>query len=64
VTWRGLTDGGAQERALQARYLTYAQQFSARWPRTAAMLRRIASTYREEARMQDEQAEITEDQWR
>jgi hypothetical protein len=29
VTWRGLTDGGAQERALQAKYLTYAQQVNA-----------------------------------
>ncbi|HEY1296669.1 MAG TPA: hypothetical protein VGJ60_26620 [Chloroflexota bacterium] len=59
-----MTEGGVQERALQTRYLTYAQQVNARWPRTAAMLRRLASTYREEARMEDERAEITEDHWR
>ncbi len=64
ATWRGLTEGGAQERALQAKYLTYAQQVSARWPRTAGMLRRLASSYLEEARMEDERAEITQDHWR
>jgi hypothetical protein len=60
ATWRGLHDGGAQERALQMRYLDYAQQLIRDWPRTAAMLRRIARTYAEEARWEDEQAEIAE----
>ncbi|MBI4322463.1 MAG: hypothetical protein HY675_28555 [Chloroflexi bacterium] len=64
VTRRELTDGGAQERALQTRYLDHAQQMNARWPRTAAMLRRIARSYAEEASRHDEEAEITEDRWR
>lgn len=63
-TSRGLTDGGAQERALQIKYLTYAQQMSAQWPRTAVMLRRIANAYREDARLEDDRAEISEDRWR
>lgn len=64
VTVRDPTEGGAQERSLQTRYLTYARQMNSQWPRTAAMLRRIASAYGEEARIHDEAAEITEDRWR
>ncbi|HVC79366.1 MAG TPA: XRE family transcriptional regulator, partial [Chloroflexota bacterium] len=64
ATWRGLSDGGAQERALQARYLDYAQHFNANWPRTAAMLRRIARSFAEEARREDEHAEIIEERRR
>jgi hypothetical protein len=63
-TWRGVTDGGAQERVLQVQYLDYAQQANARWPCTAAMLRRIARAYAEEARQHDQEAEITEDRLR
>lgn len=64
VTTRGLSDGGAQERALQARYLDNAQHLNANWPRTAAMLRRIARSYAEEARWHDDKAEIAAERWR
>jgi predicted pyridoxine 5'-phosphate oxidase superfamily flavin-nucleotide-binding protein len=64
VTMRNPGDGGAQERALQTKYLIAAQQLTAEWPRTAAMLRRIARSYSEEARRQDEHAEITQERWR
>ena len=63
VTWRNPTDGGEQERALQARYLALAEQVGGRWPRAAAMLRRIARSYAEQARRLDAEAEITEDGW-
>lgn len=63
VTGRGLSDGGAQERVLQAQYLDDAQHLNADWPRTAAMVRRIARSYAEEARWQDERTEITEAGW-
>ncbi len=63
VTVRGLVDGGAQERALQTQYLDDAQHLNADWPRTAAMVRRIARSYAEEARWQDERAEMTEASW-
>ena len=64
VTTRGLTDGGAQERALQVKYLGFAQEVGAKWPRSAAIQRHIARAYAQQARMEDEQAEITEDRWR
>jgi hypothetical protein len=60
ATWRGLSDGGAKERALQVQYLDYAQHLNAGWPRTAAMLRRIARSFAEEARRHDEEVELAE----
>ena len=64
VTMRGFSDGGAQERALQTQYLDYAQHLNADWPRTAALLRRIARSFAEEARWHDGQAEIAENHTR
>lgn len=63
VTVRGLTDGGAQERILVERYRAYAQGMSTRWPRTAAMLRRLAHAYEADARREDISAELVEDRW-
>lgn len=53
VVSRGLTDGGSQERALADGYRASADLVADRWPRTAAMLRRLESTYRREARRED-----------
>jgi hypothetical protein len=64
VTWRGLTEGGRQEHELAERYRTYAQGVSDRWPRTAALLRRIAKGFEAEAHREDQEAELREDQWR
>jgi len=64
VTTRGLTDGGGQERALADKYSGYADQINDKYPRTAAMLRRIAESYQKEARREDISAELTEDFWR
>jgi hypothetical protein len=64
ITWRGVTAGGAQERALEEQYRGYAGAVGDRWPRTAAMLRRIAETYGREARREDASAELREDLWR
>jgi hypothetical protein len=64
VTTRGLTDGGGQERALADKYRGYADQINDKYPRTAAMLRRIAESYQKEARREDISAELTEDFWR
>lgn len=64
VTTRALTDGGAQERSIAQRYSDYAAQINDKYPRTAAMLRRIAEGYLEQARREDTNAEITEDFWR
>jgi hypothetical protein len=64
VTWRGLTEGGRQEHELAERYRSYAQAVSDRWPRTAVLLRRIAKGFEAEARREDQEAELREDQWR
>lgn len=55
------TEGGRQERQLAERYTGLVIPISARWPRTAAMLRRIADSYHSEARREDQEAELRED---
>jgi hypothetical protein len=64
VFMKSQTEGGAQEREIAERYQRYANQESDRWPRTAAMLRRIAHRYVSDARREDISAELTEDLWR
>lgn len=55
------TEGGLQERQLADRYAGFAAAIKDRWPRTAAMLRRIADGYRAEAQGEDQEAELRED---
>jgi hypothetical protein len=64
VTMRALTEGGRQERELAGRYRRYAAFAGMRWPRTAAMLVRIAESYEREAERHDGDADLTEDTWR
>jgi len=64
VTSRGLTDGGVQERKFVERYLGYAQAVTDEWPRTAAMLHRLAKLFEADARREDVTAELTEDMLR
>jgi hypothetical protein len=54
---RSLTDGGAQERGLAARYRGYADAVAIPAPRTAAMLRRIADQYDLDAHREDVRAD-------
>ncbi len=61
---RSLTEGGEQERQLSERHKGYADVLNDEWPRTAAMLRRIADVYASEARREDVEAELREDLWR
>jgi hypothetical protein len=61
VVMRSPTGGGMLERNLAETYETYALSADARWPRTAAMLRRLASTYYDLARREDQNAELTEE---
>ena len=53
VVTKGLREGGKQEWALHARYEQLADGANDRWPRTAAMLRSIAQSYRREAEEED-----------
>jgi hypothetical protein len=63
ATSRGLTDGGRQEYALVEHYREQAKKVADEWPRTAAMLLRLAATYERHARREDTSAELTEDLW-
>ncbi len=55
VHWRGIYDGGRQERALAATYRGWAEQISS--PRTTEMLERIARVWDAEAVREDIRAE-------
>jgi hypothetical protein len=57
ATSRGLTEGGAQERALAGKYRGLAGLIRDAWPRTAAVLNSLARTYEREARMHDNEVE-------
>jgi hypothetical protein len=61
VIWRNPLAGGEQERVFVARYLAQAEKLRMKWPRTAAMLRRIAKGYTSEAQMWDTDAKRRED---
>ena len=63
ATWRGLTDGGTQEREAAAPYRETADRIASRWPRTARLLRRIADSFEREGEHWDIEASYTEDTW-
>ena len=62
VTTRGMRDGGQLERNEAEHYRNYARKAAIEWPRTAAVLERIASYYDTEAKTHDERAEQVD--WR
>jgi hypothetical protein len=61
VTSRGAYDGGQQERNLAAQYREWSAALRAKWPRTARILRDIASSYDRDAHQQDVRAELDAD---
>jgi hypothetical protein len=58
VVRKNPAEGGEQERQLAKRYEKYAEAIGNRWARSAAMLRRIAETYRAQARRDDDDSEL------
>jgi len=62
VTVSGVYDGGEKERILATSFRNWSKAFEFDWPRTAALLERIAANYEEHAREEDERAE--QRQWR
>jgi hypothetical protein len=56
VTWRGLTDGGAQERSLAKQYQDWARATELEHRRTSALLERIAKSYEEQGQWHDQDA--------
>lgn len=57
VTMRSLDEGGGKERKLAEKYLQDARKIVDTAPRTAAVLRRVASSYEADARREDAKAE-------
>src|SRR5208337_5070948 len=57
VTSRGMTDGGTQERGLAQTYRAWSRATELHWPRTAALLEDLATSYEREAVWHDEDAE-------
>jgi hypothetical protein len=57
VTWRAMTDGGAQERDLATYYRKCSETTALEWPRTSALLEQVAKSYEWEGNRQDEDAE-------
>jgi hypothetical protein len=61
VVSKGLFEGGGKERELAENYRAAATKLARRWPRTAAVLRRIADSYKRDASRQDAEADLRED---
>jgi len=59
VTVRGLEDGGAQETILADKFRSQAEPLATEWPRSAAVLRALASYYNADARHEETSAERT-----
>ncbi len=60
-SWRSANEGGAQERQTAKEYERFADIVGSKWPRTAAMLRRIRDFYLASADHEDKRAEIREE---
>jgi hypothetical protein len=57
VTGRGVYSGGAQERELAATYRGWSEAVRDRWPRTGAILEKLAKRYEADGRQEDRNAE-------
>jgi hypothetical protein len=60
ATWRGLLDGGAQERSIASEYRKWSRATELEWPRTSALLERIARCFEEHGQREDQHAERTD----
>jgi hypothetical protein len=58
VVTKNLDEGGEQERQLVDEYERWANLVNDKWPRTAAMLRQVASSYQHEATRSDIDVEL------
>jgi len=57
TTIRAPYEGGSQEMDLVRKYRSEAERFADRWPRTAALLRKLADSYEHDARREEKRAE-------
>jgi len=56
-------EGGKQERELAEQFRKYADKWVVRFPRTAAILRKVVERYENEARREDKEAERRDLEW-
>jgi transcriptional regulator with XRE-family HTH domain len=56
--WKPPAEGGDQGRALATKYRDFAEASKIEWPKTAAVLRRVAQGYEEDARREDAEAAL------
>ncbi|OFV81033.1 MAG: hypothetical protein A2W26_08970 [Acidobacteria bacterium RBG_16_64_8] len=61
VVSKAMFEGGVKERSLAEEYRRSAKKITNRWPRAAAVLRRMADSYESDARREDAEAELRED---
>jgi hypothetical protein len=61
LTWRAAYAGGDQEREIAAQYNVDAASLSPDWPLTAAVLRRLGESYSNDARREDDEADLHQD---
>lgn len=61
VTWRGVYDGGGQERTMAEQYKQWSLAVQVHWPRTSRILRAIAGSYERDAVREDERAQLDQD---
>jgi hypothetical protein len=60
VTTRDPLEGGEQERAIARKYREYSKATSIEWPRTSALLERIARSFEDDAKVYDSDAQLTD----
>jgi transcriptional regulator with XRE-family HTH domain len=60
VTTRDPLEGGEQERAIAQKFRAYSKSISIDWPRTSALLERIARSFEDDAKIHDNDAQLTD----
>lgn len=63
VHTRGMNDGGAPERKIADYYRGLSQSAQSKWPRTASLLAAIAEWYENDAKSEDDSAELNDLRW-
>lgn len=58
AVWKSLSEGGKKEKELEAQFSQNAKLCEIEWPRTSAMLKRLADHYRSDAAREDGRTEL------
>jgi hypothetical protein len=63
VVSRSITEGGEQERTLASKYKAWSNALSSNWPRTAKVLRSLATMYDRDAQREDIESDLNDLRW-